>query len=127
MPGFSLGMPTPVSLIAPTLIKFVNINKLAKKQNDQLLKKFTPAFVIISTAQDTPEQWIKAGQLYERIALLAQKNGLKTNVMAAGIEIGDSYKDIQNTLHIHFRPQVFFRIGSSDKETAHSPRLHITN
>src|SRR3989338_5720857 len=49
MPGFTIGMPSIVSLLAPTIVKFLNVARANKKQDTELLKKFTPMFVIIST------------------------------------------------------------------------------
>ncbi|MEK7187545.1 MAG: hypothetical protein AAB691_01700 [Patescibacteria group bacterium] len=127
MPGFGLGIPTPVSFIVPTLLKWVNVNRLSRKQDEALLKQHTPAFVLISTKQDTSLDWMKAGQAFESIALEAQRSGLKTAVWAAPIQIGEFYKKLQGVLKIDFRPQVFFRLGYTNKVTRHSPRMMDRN
>ncbi len=123
MPAFGLGIPTPPSFFVPTVLKYVNVHKLSRRQEEKLLKEQTPVFGIIATQDDNPEVWMKAGQMYQRIALMAHQAGLKTAVMAAAIQIGDYHKVLQNTLDTQLRPQVFFRLGKCDTLTPHSPRL----
>lgn len=125
MPCFGMGIPTPISFIVPTIIKYLNVNKLSRKKDEELLKRHTPVFVVISTRNDDKSSWIKAGQVYERIALLATREGLSTAMWAAPIQIGEFYKDFQQILNTKFRPQAFFRLGVAVKETPHSPRLSL--
>lgn len=123
MPGFTIGIPPPVSLIAPLMVKFINMAKLSRKKDEALLKKQTPIFGVISTKGDAEKDWLRAGQIYERIALEAERRGIKTAPLAAAIQIGESYRDLQRILGTSLRPQVFFRMGYADKATRHSPRL----
>lgn len=123
MPGFGLGFPTPISLIIPTLLKNFNMSKLSRKQDEALLKKFTPAHAIIATVRDEEESWLRAGALYERITLTAESEGIKTAVWAAPIQIGGYFKNFQRILNTSLRPQVFFRLGYTRAVTPHSPRL----
>jgi len=123
MPGFGLGFPLPVSLLAPTLIKYVNVSKLSRKQDELLLKQFTPLFGVICTETDGQVDWIKAGQAYEHVALIAESMNLKTAILAAPIQIGDYYKSLQKILSTFFRPQVFFRLGYTNVAIPHSPRI----
>jgi hypothetical protein len=125
MPGFGLGFPFIISYIAPILLRFLNMNKFSHKQEEELLKKHTPAFIIITSKDDNPISWLKSGQVYEEIALKAEKIGLRSSIWAAPIQIGEYYKELQKILNISFRPQVFFRIGYSDANVMHSPRLPI--
>jgi nitroreductase len=123
MPCFGMGIPTLVSFIVPTMIKYFNMNKLSRKKDEALLKKHTPVFVIIATRQDDKLHWIKTGQVYEKIALLATREGLSTAMWAAPIQINEFYKEFQKILNTNFRPQAFFRLGFPTKQTPHSPRL----
>jgi hypothetical protein len=123
MPASGFGIPTPISLLAPTLIRYINMNKLTKKKDGELLNEHTPVFGIISTTEDDIKSWIEAGKLYEKIALVAQQNGLKTAPMAAVIQMGEFYKDLQKILNAQLRPQVFFRLGYCEDIPNYSPRL----
>lgn len=123
MPGFVLGLPGPVSIFASKLIKKINFSRKTKKQDDDLLKKYTPVFVVISTSDDEPLSRIKAGQVFERIWLMAENSGLKCSPLAAGCQTTEYYKEMQKVLKISFRPEVFFRLGYCDKINHHSPRF----
>lgn len=127
IPGFTLGLPTPVSLIAPFLLKHFNMNRVNQKQDEALLEHFTPAFVVMSASKDDRETWIKTGQLFERIMLEAVKYGLSISPMAAAIQIGNFYKELQKVLGRQERPQVFNRLGYCDDQVRHSPRLRSTD
>jgi len=123
MPAYGMGISTPVSFMVPLLINFVNVNKLSQEKDRELLKKHTPTIVIIATKIDTKKSWIKTGILYQKMALEAEKNKFSTAMWAAPIQTGTHYKEIQKILRTDLRPQAFFRLGKTDKETKHSPRL----
>lgn len=125
MPTFGMGIPTLVSFIVPKMIKYLNMNKLSRKSDEALLKKYTPVFIIITTHNDDKISWIKTGQIYEHIALLSTCKGLSTAMWASPIQIGEYYKNFQKILNTNFRPQTFFRLGYAAKLPPHSPRLPV--
>ena len=125
MPGFTLGIPTPVSLFAHRLIKKINLSRKTRNKDEALFKNYTPAFVIISAKDDSNLNCIKAGQLFERVWLLAEQEGLSCAPLAAPVQVGDYYKHLQNILEINYRPEVFFRLGYALKDVPHSPRLRV--
>lgn len=125
MPAFGMGISTPVSLFVPFLIRRFNMNRVNRKKDERVLKQFTPAFVVIATKADTKESWLRTGELYECIALMATQEGMTTGVWAAPIQIGEYYKGFQAILKTDFRPQMFFRLGYPLKDMRHSPRLLV--
>lgn len=125
MPGFTLGMPLPISLIASRLIKRVNMSKKTMKKDDELLKLYTPVFVLVGTASDDNVSRVKAGQIFERIWLMATKEGLSCAPLAAGVQVGEYYKDLQKILGLSSRPQAFLRMGYCGKSVRHSPRFYV--
>lgn len=127
MPMFGFGMPTPPSLLASSILKRFNLNKLSRGADLALLKEHTPHFVLIMSSEDSDnkEGWIRAGQIFESIALIAERDGIRTAPMAAAVQIGDNYKKIQNILGTKLRPQMFFRMGYGQDASHHSPRLDL--
>ena len=124
MPGFSLGFPAPISYFASFMLKMFNMSKLSRKQDDPLLKLFTPYIVIVSAKEDEPEDWLAAGRAFQQMSLLAIARGISFAVWAAPIQIGEYYRDLQKILGIDFRPQIFFRMGYATKNMSrHSPRF----
>lgn len=124
MPAFGMGVPTPVSLLVPFMIRRFNMNRANEKKDRRLLADQTPVFVVMSTRLDDRKNWIRAGEVFEHIALLAEHKGLATGVWAAPIQIGEFYKEFQRILKTDFRPQLFFRLGYPTVPVRHSPRLH---
>lgn len=125
MPLYGFGVPGPISLIAPFIMKFVNMNKVNKKTDIDILKNHTPAVLIIATRDDTRKEWLEAGALYERIALEAERRGLSTAPSAAAIQIGEFYKKLQEILQTTYRPQFFARVGYAKDSVKPSPRLQV--
>lgn len=127
MPCFGMGIPTPISFFAPTMIKFFNMNRLNLKKDESLLKEHTPVFAVIASRLDDAESWIKTGQAYQNIALLGARKGLASAMWASPIQIGEYYREFQRVLQTNFRPQAFFRLGYPVKKTPHSPRLMLVD
>lgn len=126
MPGFTLGLPSLISLFASKLIKKVNMSRLTAKKDDALLKKFTTALLLISAKNDDKYSWVKTGQVFERIWLIATQNEVSFSVLAAGVQVGEYYKKIQEILKTNLRPLAFSRVGYPKKVARHSPRLNIS-
>lgn len=125
MPGFTLGMPAPISIFASKIIKRINMSRLSKKQDENVLKKHTPAFLLVATKSDEKKDWIIAGRVFERAWLLAERNGISFSPLAAGVQVGEYFKEIQSILGTAFRPQVLARLGYAQKNAEHSPRLSV--
>lgn len=123
IPVFGMGIPTLMSYIVPFLLKYFNMSRISRTQDTELLKKHTPMMCIISTRDDNEASWIKVGQIYEQLALYATHIGISTATMAAPIQIGEFYTDIQKTLKTSFRPQYFCRVGYTNMNVHKSPRL----
>lgn len=121
MPGFGMGIPGPISIIAPYMIRYLKVGKSQSKKDGKAIIG-SPLVVIISTKEDTPVNWLKAGELAEKIMLKAATQDIQTAINAAAIEIGDHWKKIQEVLKTDFRPQVLFRAGYAASKMPHSPR-----
>jgi len=124
MPGYNIGIPWPVSFIAPLAIRYLNVAKQQRKMIEEPLRA-TPAFIVISTKDDNPAAWVMAGRVLERAWLMATDQGLKMAPFAAGIQIGDFYRDMQRVLNTTFRPQAFSRLGYADAIPPAAPRRRL--
>lgn len=125
MPGFTLGVPAPISLILSKLIMKKNMSRVSKRKDINVLKKYTPIFILINSLGDSEEDWIESGRMLERIWLIAEKNKLSCSPLAAAIEIDNYRKKIQKLLDNNMTPQVFLRMGYPKKQANHSPRLKV--
>jgi len=111
MPGFAVGMPGPISLIAPMMIKIAPIHKQeAPKSRRQIMS--SSAVAIIATPTDAIPDWIKAGQLLGQLWLQAAKAGLSAMPIISSIESSDNTRNqIQHTLRADLMPQSVLRLG----------------
>ncbi|OGL72946.1 hypothetical protein A3C96_02950 [Candidatus Uhrbacteria bacterium RIFCSPHIGHO2_02_FULL_60_10] len=123
MPMSGFGMPTPPSFLAPFLVRLFNVNRLKRQEDEELLSKHTPAFVVLSTVADDIPAWFAVGRAFQRIALEAVARGMSTAPMASVIEIGDHHRELQTLLGESGRPQMFFRLGYASGPAPLSPRL----
>jgi hypothetical protein len=119
----STGLKVP-RLIA-SLCKYVNLGKLAKRMNEKILKNHTPVFFLISTSKDSEKNWIEAGLLYEKIALLATEYGMVTGPWSAPILNVNCSKEIQKVIKTTMRPQIFSRLGYEENISPPTSRLTI--
>lgn len=119
MPGFTMGFGMLFSLLAPFMIKHVNVMRFIVKQEKALLNNYTPIVGIISTKEDERRQWVKTGQLLERVALTALRENAQTAISAVPLSV----EPLQEILGIRSRPQIFFRIGYTTLSPGHAPRL----
>ncbi len=110
IPGYSLRMPTLISLFFPTLIKFFNLSKWVAILNYRSISS-AQLICIISAEENNPITWIKVGQLFERITLHFKINDIKTSVFVASIEMGELYKRIQQILGTARIPHMLFCAG----------------
>jgi hypothetical protein len=124
IPGYNIGVPWLLSFLMPFMIRFFPIRRAQRKMVEAWCRA-TPVFGVIATATDEPADWTRAGQVYERIALMATARRLKTAVLAAPIQIGNYFKELMQLLGTHMRPQVFFRLGYTSKVPKSSPRRSV--
>ena len=121
MPGYYIGIPWLLSFAMPFMIRHLPMSKKQKEMNEPLLDTVS-AFVVISVKKDAAGLWLKAGEIFERAALLAQGAGVKVGVFGGPIEISGCSEKLQNLLHSEFRPVMFIRLGFAEKTPPKSPR-----
>lgn len=126
MPGFTLGIPLPISFIASRLIKKVNLSKFSKIQEINLLTKFTPLIIVLSTQEDNKQSWVETGRALENIWLNITKQGLSCSALAAAVQVPYFREEVKKILKINTNPQIIIRCGYSINPITHSPRFSIS-
>ncbi|MBD3310955.1 MAG: hypothetical protein GF349_00470 [Candidatus Magasanikbacteria bacterium] len=119
MPGFTMGFPTALSFFTPFVLNFVNVVKILRKKDKELLLEYTPAFFVISLDKISSKNCFMAGRIFERIALIAEKNGLATSFQ----EIPFYLEKMKETINTNNLPKILVRIGYPYQRMAHSPRF----
>lgn len=125
MPGYTILVPKLFSYLLPFLIRHTDLRKMQKKMhNDWLIN--APVYGIITSREDNISDWEKCGMTFEKIAVAAERIGLRLGVIGAPIETGDHYKGIQQVIGTHDRPLMFFRMGYGKRMPHNSPRLDLS-
>lgn len=84
-----------------------------------------PLVCVLSTRKNSPEWWLKTGRALERIALLAEIQGVNIAVHAALVEKDMFTNLLKLRLGISQYPTALFRVGYATEERRHSPRVSI--
>lgn len=124
MPGFGWKMSDYMSTLFPSAARSGAMAKVAPDSDFKLLSEQTAAIGVISTDEDIPEAWYKAGEEFQKIALKAASLGLSANVLAVLVEIGDYHQDLKEITAVKGRPQIMFRLGYPTEQIQHAPRRH---
>lgn len=125
MPGNGHCMPLLVSCVAPLILRTIDVSKVeAKKERARLLN--FPTVAIISSEENNPVNWLKTGELLEKVLLAAQSKGIDSAIRVASIEFPESREKLKRALgQTDFIPQMLFGLGYAEKEAPHSPRRNI--
>lgn len=123
MPGFTLGIPCPVSFFANKLIKHINLSRFSKKPDLELLIEHSPIIVVFSSKTDTKLDWLNTGKFLENFWLECTQNNISCAAMAGAVQRKELRKQIQNIIPQNYYPQAILRCGYETKNVRHSPRI----
>jgi nitroreductase len=84
-----------------------------------------PTLVVLATAGDTPEQWLRAGQALERVLLTATVRGLATTPLSQPLEV-PRLRELLTDPATGAHPQVILRVGYGPDSPA-SPRRPLAD
>lgn len=121
MPGFTVGMPTLLSFLAPIIMPIINLGAVQSQMAKKLIlnSSFLLAF---ATDNKTPQGWIDAGRSIQRIWLKLTAAGWGTSPLGALTESDTAATKLANLVGLKNMPVAFFRAGKPRKQPFHSPR-----
>ncbi len=122
MPGYTQGMPGPISLIAKFVIR--KTKKVAKDQAKKDAKRVlnSAAIGLICIEKNSPEAWIDAGILYQKVCLEALNLDIKSSAVSAALIDIKTNRHIKESLKIDGHPVCLLRLGYSPKLIRPTPR-----
>lgn len=125
MPGYTQGMPGPVSLIAKLVIKKNGTvaKKQAKKDSQRISE--SNAIGLIQVKEESIRSWVDAGRLYQLVCLVSLKNDVKTSAISAAVIQKDTSKEISRHLQLAQKPVALVRLGYKKGIVKPSPRLKL--
>lgn len=132
MPGEGHEMSLPISLLAPFVLRFIDVSEVEKKKAIRRIKNF-PAVGVLS-GEDNALAWVKTGQALQRILLDLTAHDMAASIMVAAIEDGTARTKLTEFLRHRAGqaqgtslPQMFFGFGYPVKQAPHSPRRKVEN
>jgi hypothetical protein len=96
-----------------------------KAERDRKNVDNAAAIGVIWTKKDSRLNWVKAGELYERLALDMASNKISNAFFNTIVELKTKRKQLENICRMKGRVQMVIRMGYSDKEIPHSPRRPV--
>lgn len=83
------------------------------------------AIAVITSAADDPVRWLQVGEVFEEVALIAQKQGLGVSISTSAIEDPYANNFLKSLVgRAKRQPMMFFRMGYPKAQIPpHSPRL----
>ena len=110
IPGYSLRMPSLISLIFPWLVRFLNIGKKVAVLNIMSISS-APLVTVVTAKDSTKETWLNIGRFFEKTTLTLNSKNIKTSIFVASVEMGELYKKVQEIIESDEIPQFLFIAG----------------
>jgi nitroreductase len=111
MPGYATGIPAPISIISPLLIKIFPVHRQASRETFRQINTAS-AIAVFVTARDAASDWIKTGLLLEQLWLEATAAGISAMPQAAAIEGSKEIRrQFNRLLQTDWLPQAILRLG----------------
>jgi nitroreductase len=116
------GTPWLMSKIAQLAVTYLNMGKGTAKKDSELLMS-APVLAVVSSPADDHTSQVRAGQVFERVALMATALGVRVHPMSQILEIPElKAKTAELIPTPDVVPQHTFRLGYADPEEDHTPR-----
>ncbi len=125
MPAQTMGIPNILTGIISWAIKNLPLSRMQSKLAYETSLS-TPVIGLIS-GKNNKKNWILAGRLYERLALLITDMGLNSSIMGAAVETEITSNKLKIFINSSDSPLLFFRLGKQNKKAFFSPRHMVQN
>lgn len=104
------------------LVSHVNVGLRQARTDSQLIRD-APLVAVVRTKTDGRRAQIRAGQVFERVSILATVLGVQTHPMSALLEVPGLRRELTDLLGRPDRPpQHLFRLGYAESVARPSPR-----
>lgn len=110
IPTREFGIHDWMSFAGPALVRTFNRGN-DQAARDAEIASHSPALVILGTAADHPEAWIRAGQALQSVLLHAQSEGLAVSHLNQPLEIEELRPQVARLVGQDGFPQILLRLG----------------
>lgn len=110
IPGYAFGFGDLMSLAGPFVIRTFDTGK-GQAAKDRELAEGSPVVAMPGTKEDTPSEWLAAGQALAKVLLRAQAEDVWASFLNQPIEVPELRPRLADTLGIRRFPQLLLRMG----------------
>jgi len=109
MPAHALDIPGRFTPFAPLLVRTFDVGK-GTAAHDRKIAEHSPALAVLGTADDTPHDWLVAGQALARVLLRATQDEVAASFLNQPIEVADLRAAVSRLAQVGV-PQLVLRLG----------------
>ncbi|UCH72204.1 MAG: hypothetical protein JSW62_01275 [Thermoplasmatales archaeon] len=126
MPGYTLKMPLPLSIIFPLVIPHINLGKILSKLNYASVSS-APSIIIFSSKSNDQRSMIEVGRISQRTMLYLASKKIKHSVFVASLEKSLTKSKLKKIADTNYEPRFLFCVGYIKTPQIHSPRLPLSS
>lgn len=123
-PGFAFGATNDlVSAVGPLVIRLFDLGK-GQAARDRELAEHSPALVVLGTRDESPREWLHAGQALAYAWLEATARGLSMSFLNQPVELPELRADVRLVAERPGFPQLVMRLGAPEgpRDPRRTPR-----
>lgn len=121
MPGAAFGYGQLASLAAPFVVRTFDVGGGVAARHRQLAEG-SPVLAILGTEGETPQDWIRTGQVLTRILLRAEAVGVAASFLNQPVEVPSLRLRVAALLGRSGFPQLVLRMGHPERPGVPTPR-----
>lgn len=124
IPGHAFGLGDWRSYVGPLMIRTFDWGE-GQAAKDRQLAAGSPVLAVVGTEDDTPPDWLRAGQALERVVLWARAEGLRASFMNQPIEVPEMRPKLLDLIGRKGFPQLLLRMGYG-RDVKGTPRRPVS-
>jgi hypothetical protein len=109
MPAHALEIPGRFTPFAPLLVRTFDVGK-GTAAHDRKIAERSPTLAVLGTPDDTPRDWLVAGQALARVLLRATQDEVSASFLNQPIEVAELRAAVGRLAHVGV-PQLVLRLG----------------
>lgn len=124
--GDGLVLPALAIPVAQIVVRSFDMGDGVAARDRQLADE-SPVLAVLSTAGDTPADWLLAGQALQRLLLVGAQQGLQASYLNQPVQVASLRPRLQQLTGRPGPAQLLLRIGSSIKALPAAPRRPLAD
>ena len=122
--GDGLTLPALALPLAQQVVRSFDMGQGVAARDRQLADE-SPLLAVLSTAGDTPVDWLVAGQALQKLLLLAVQHGLQASYLNQPLAVPTLRPQLQQLTGLPGHAQVLLRLGVPSQTVPASPRRPV--